>query len=887
VSAPQPPGRSAIAYRAGTHATFKRALLERLAAGRYPALSALTTRDDDDVTIALLDAFAIVADVLTFYQERLSNEAYLRTATELESVAQLGALVGYGLHPGSASETHLAFTATVAGQLGERDAVVLDPGAQVQSLPAPGQLPQTFETAMSLAARPELSALRPLATRPQVPKAGDRTFVVSGITTRLVPGDGLAIVSGETGTYHEVGAVTVDPIHGQTTIGLKSALSAESPAPVTRAVPLEALRAQRQLAETPAFEPLERTLAQVVPDLPEPDGLRIFALRTHARLFGANAPDYKSMPPAIRNAYDPYRGYVQINSATVGRTVDESEPTDWPLSLPFRKDNPPVERPESERETLHRLPLDRQYSVNAGDWVAVLVPSAESPICAQAVEAKDGSCNAFAMSGPTTFLTLKPSADQQVVVSSIGDVRATRVLLQSDELALAAEIPLPAGEVFDASTPIKLDRLVNLEVGRTVAIAADDGSKAHVTTVAQANVGKTAGRAFTEITLGSLSHGQTPPAESYPYAGTTIYGNVVTATHGRSVSEVLGSGDAASAGQAFALRHAPLTYVRSQTDPRGIASTLSIRVGGIAWTEVASLPDAGPRDRVFAASLAAAGVTTVRFGDGVHGARLPSGYENVVASYRYGDGGDDAIAPGAIALLATRPLGVVAATNPVPAGAGRRPDDLESARRNTAAGARALDRIVTLDDYRDFALVYGGFAKARADLLAGLHGPLVGITLAADAAEDTALVKGLAGAVGRAAAPRTPALVGWYRRALFRLAAAIVVAPGYRAQDVVADARSALRAAFSFDRRALAQAVYRSEAVAVLAAVPGVAGVHLTAFARYAPPRPGAAPPAAVAARPVRDALWAARARIDAAGSLTGAELLLLDPTADPEITTA
>ena len=52
---------------------------------RYP-LSRLATRSTGDPAIAILDAWALVADVLTFYQERIANEGYLRTATERRSI---------------------------------------------------------------------------------------------------------------------------------------------------------------------------------------------------------------------------------------------------------------------------------------------------------------------------------------------------------------------------------------------------------------------------------------------------------------------------------------------------------------------------------------------------------------------------------------------------------------------------------------------------------------------------------------------------------------------------------------------------------------------------------------------------------------------------------
>src|SRR5947209_16892687 len=76
-----PPGLSAIAYRVGTYAQFKASMLARLAGTDLPALTALKTRADDDFTIALLDSWAVAADVLTFYQERIANESYKRTPT--------------------------------------------------------------------------------------------------------------------------------------------------------------------------------------------------------------------------------------------------------------------------------------------------------------------------------------------------------------------------------------------------------------------------------------------------------------------------------------------------------------------------------------------------------------------------------------------------------------------------------------------------------------------------------------------------------------------------------------------------------------------------------------------------------------------------------------
>ena len=55
------------------------------------------------------------------------------------------------------------------------------------------------------------------------------------------------------------------------------------------------------------------------------------------------------------------------------------------------------------------------------------------------------------------------------------------------------------------------------------------------------------------------------------------------------------------------------------------------------WREVQSLYGYGPNDRVFVVELEDDGSAYVRFGDGVIGARLPTGAQ-VTADYRHGLG---------------------------------------------------------------------------------------------------------------------------------------------------------------------------------------------------------------------------------------------------------
>jgi hypothetical protein len=133
------PGLPAIAYRVGSWATFKESMLARLSSSDYPALAALQTRDDDDFTIAFLDATSVMLDILTFYQERLANESYLRTAGQLRSLVELSRLIGYTPAPGVAAASYVAFTLkTAPGQALDptAPAIIIPQGTQMQSVPA-------------------------------------------------------------------------------------------------------------------------------------------------------------------------------------------------------------------------------------------------------------------------------------------------------------------------------------------------------------------------------------------------------------------------------------------------------------------------------------------------------------------------------------------------------------------------------------------------------------------------------------------------------------------------------------------------------------------------------------------------------------------------------
>ena len=191
------PGLAAIAYRVGTYASFRKSLLARLSDGRWPVLRQLRTRDNDDFTIALLDAWAVTSDVLTFYQERIANESYLRTATERLSILEQSRLLGYQLAPGLAASTYLAFTMETAPGAPEQatKSVHLAIGTRVQSVPGPDEQPQSFETSEAIEARPEWNAILPQLSETQTLTWNMTQVWLAGVNLTLAVGDVLLIIA--------------------------------------------------------------------------------------------------------------------------------------------------------------------------------------------------------------------------------------------------------------------------------------------------------------------------------------------------------------------------------------------------------------------------------------------------------------------------------------------------------------------------------------------------------------------------------------------------------------------------------------------------------------------------------------------------------------------
>jgi predicted phage baseplate assembly protein len=322
-------------------------------------------------------------------------------------------------------------------------------------------------------------------------------------------------------------------------------------------------------------------------------------------------------------------------------------------------------------------------------------------------------------------------------------------------------------------------------------------------------------------------------AYEYDSSTVTIYGNVVKATNGQTQGEVLGDGDASEALQQFALSQSPLTYLPAATSS-GAESTLAVTVNEVEWQEADNLFVLGPSDRDYITQTDDSLNTTVTTGDGTHGLRVPTGTANVKAVYRSGTGQVGNVDALQISQLATQPLGVQSVINPLAAGGGADGDTRDQARRNVPIGLIALDRLVSVQDYADFARGFAGIGKASSRRLTNGRKLLVHITIAGkdDVPIDTTtdLYQALVQALELAGDPNQPIQIDLRQLKVLVIAAGVKILSDYTWESVAANLRSALLCLYSFDNRDLGQTAFLSEAVSAMQAVAGVQYVNMQTF---------------------------------------------------------
>ncbi|MCY1078707.1 hypothetical protein [Archangium lansingense] len=723
-----PPGRDTLLYRVGEFATFREALLQ--ARPGEVELAGWRPSARGDLALQLLEWWAYLADLLTFYNERIVHDAYLRTAASPGTVERLVRVLGYRPRPG------LGATGLIAALSSSRTPLTLPRGLAIQSKPGPGEKPEIFELDEDTLVDPSGS----LAAEVVVPtNLVDRTDVLlRGTVSTLRVGEQLLLVARDwaaTSTGYQV--VTVAKVSREkdsrggavTRVILGKPITAELLPPGATTAPATSYRLLRA-GQTALRFPFDTSLSK---------------------------PGVIHLESIFRNILPGDWLLLSNEPLQLARVKTNSE------EITFVPKSPPT----------GTLPIPIPHTVLTFELATLAAPPVVS----------------FAWQE----------------VGELVDEPPKSVLASGLELALEGPLPLPEGAT-----------------GRHVLLedSTGQGTRGLATPI---------GDAATHHVL--ISEADPPTVLTPPLR---LLHNLLPVSRGATVAgEVLGSGDSSLAGQSFVLQKSPLTYLG---EGAGYRSTLIIRVDGIEWKEVPSFHGQAPDARIFVTREDEEQKTRVLFGDGVRGARLPTGVENVVASYRHGSGADAPEAGTLSVLLQPRP-GLQSVRNPVPVTGGADPDPASKLKQLAPRSVLTFGRAISAGDYEALALDSPSVNRARAywTLDAQQQRPLlrlyVGDTLEAKKSAETSL---------RAASdPQRRVEVLLAQEKPVRLTLEVVMDPRFDKEDVEEGVRLALldpeTGLFGVKTARIGTTVYDSQIYEACLRVPGTLAVHELRFVLLVP----------------------------------------------------
>ena len=314
-----------------------------------------------------------------------------------------------------------------------------------------------------------------------------------------------------------------------------------------------------------------------------------------------------------------------------------------------------------------------------------------------------------------------------------------------------------------------------------------------------------------------------------------LYG-LMQVSRGKTVAnEILGSGDATQADQEFVLKNSPLTYLlgASSISGQNYSSTLTVRVNGVAWKEVTSFYGQPANAWVFVTREDENNQTHVMFGDGINGARLPSGINNVVATYRFGSGAASPAAGSLTVILQPQP-NLKAIHNPVAAGGGADPDPPDQIRRYAPHSVLTFGRAISADDYETIAAQAPGVARARSYFVFDAIQQRALVTLYVG--DDPEAVIAAQTAVSLADDPNRPVAVKLATAVPVQLNLTLLVDPKYDVPTVTAGVTSALAdpgTGLFGASIGIGETIYDSQIYEACLSVAGAVAVHGLEFIRF------------------------------------------------------
>jgi hypothetical protein len=803
------PALKKIDYRIGNYADVRAHLFDQL--NKQAALSAWTHRGTDDPGIALLEADAVVADILTFYQTHYANETYLRTAQWPQSIHDLVRLTGYRLSPGVAGEA--TFALTLKGKLPVTVPMGFGLKAQIEGIDKPVE----FETRAALEAVPALSQFNLYRPRMTPPIAnGTSVLRVSSLGVTFKADDRLLL--GE-----PVGSATQPSSLTKTQI-------------VVVAETWDAFGSRYIKLKTPIL----RTGSVA--------SLRAYKLGETLRHFGHNAPaSIATVIDGVPNSRD--TSFLR-NTGTTTYSADVTpnlSAKQLPLDREFKgfaTGNTILVQGRNTSSGYGAFSTFSSASVmgSASAYFPASISGSRFTLVRSVTEIEDQSMVWGMQSGASTLLTLNNNLS--IDSSTTLDIRSISVLQVITEAVTvyAAEINSSQNsgvslKYFGKSKDAKL-----LE-GRRLLFSEADGEtiEAHVDAVMLAN--NLDNDVFHTINLDrTLSYSKF----EYELVSVNVFGNIVDASQGKTIERVaIGSGDARAEFQSFAIPKSPLTYLFDAARTPAQTPALDVYVDGIRWTRLDTLFSAVPLCQVYIVREDTDGNSIIQFGDGKTGARLPTGRNNVTAGYRIGIAAHGKLKAGSKPQATGRLTDLDKVYLPVDVTTGAQPESSDNARLAAPAKLQSLGRLVSIADYEAETRMLPNVLKANARWSAPEGTPLISLTVLTQSGSSADLeqIRDALAGYNRCRGPaRHAVMVMNGLKQYVHVDALVAYDPSRLLEDIGKEIKLAIGVLgeeangidgkdglFGLNRRDFHQSIHASEIIAAIQNVTGVAWVKLRA----------------------------------------------------------
>lgn len=733
-----PAGLSSLPRQIAAFHEFRTAMLSVI--GGKAALADWRARSSDDFGIMLLEMWAYVCDSISFYDEVIANESYLRTAQQRASLRKMVGLLGYLPRPAVAATVDLAIMAE------GRQPLSLPAGTSFRSGAFPGSAPQVFEVDADSRVHPFLNKWKVVPDRPTTIDGGKNLATIALSSLLLAPA-----------TVH----LKTDQIFLFEVLGISSTMQARVVKSVTNYLASDGSTYKKVDWDGPIIVAGSTLLTQIRLTVPTQtaslwagqgvaspiftDGTSNLLLDAVYRQIFTDGSTSNLLLDAV---------YRQMKSGS-SIVLEKGGELQW-----FKA--------ESVIDSQVTLPAAGNTTIkDAGGNITAVIssPAVTVPITKVKLDAfvndaahKRTSSPGFSAGGFTDITINYGFISAGTVIAP-----ASTTLSPGDPLSLASPFEMPQ----DKKSPNRFLLEDKNNLGDEITGGID-------------------------FTTGSLALDQTSRLHQILTIPVNVYGNVLKASRGETVlTEVLGSGDGSATNQSFKLKKNPVTYTPSPTagNESGVASTLKVYVGGIRWAEVPTFYGAAPEAQVYIVRQNDDGESIITFGDGIRGSRLVTGANNVVAVYRFGAGKASPPA-GSIHQLGKPVNGIKSVRNPVMASGGDDAEPASGLRAYAPRSALLLGRAISIQDMEAAAASVGGVRAVRAEWRWNQlrQRPLVQIWYIGAAGVAATVVQKLHGLSD----PTTPIEVDQAQAATASMSISIAVDPRYLESRVLAAVRTAL-----------------------------------------------------------------------------------------------